>query len=85
MCLLVDAEAPYYELDFDFAAKDFQQFEKTGFKEAPFPASQSISRYLSVAKSAMDYRPGKGDKIFIFLCPRSQWDDLKLTWPSNKR
>jgi len=81
ICILVAAAEPCYALDPGVSAADLLSLTKVEFKEAPHHVAQTLSRYVSVAKSTMNYSHEKGDLIFVFLCPPAQWDALNLTWP----
>ena len=82
VCILVDAEERYYELDSGWSPGDFPDLTAAGFRPPPEPVSRTMSIYRSVAKPAMGYRADRGDRIVVLLCPKAAWGELHLRWPA---
>lgn len=81
ICILVDADQRYYELDLGLQPEIFPSLRESGFAPPPDPISRTMSIYRSVAKRPMNYQESRGDKIIILLCPRDDWPGLSLCWP----
>jgi len=81
VCILVDGRERYVEFDRGLRAESFPTLQKLGFRSPPGPISRTMSIYRSVAKRAMGYDGGRGDRIIVLLCPRAEWPTLTLQWP----
>jgi hypothetical protein len=83
MCILADGPDRYYELDAGLRPDDFPFLQQAGFRPPPGPVARTTtSIYRSLAKKALGYDTARGDRILILLCPRTQWPQLALHWPS---
>ena len=80
-CVLVESPGPekYVELDEGLRADSFPFLEKRGFVAPPPHTSKSmLSVYRSVAKTAMDYRADRGDRMIVLMCPINEWDEVQI-------
>ena len=82
VCILADATERYYDLDEGVTVEDFPALREGGFSPIPSHiARTSSSIFRSVAKRAIGYDRGRGDRIIVILCPRTEWPQLRLNWP----
>jgi len=80
-CILADGPGRYYDLDAGLSTDDFPGLDAQGFAPPPAPITRTTSIYRSVAKRAMSFDVGRGDRVIVLVCPREQWPGLELRWP----
>lgn len=81
-CVVVDGPAgsKCYELDRDLEPSHFVFLQRVGFVSPSEIVSRVMSRYRSVAKSAMNFDPIR-DRMIVLICPQSEWARLKVEIP----
>ena len=80
VCALIDAEKRYAGLDGGLRVGDVPVLKEQGFSEPPLPVAKTMSIYRSHAKTAIDYRRKRGDLVVVLLCPKAEWEQLRLNW-----
>lgn len=78
-CVLIDYSGHVYQLDHDLLPEYFPALKANNFQPAADPLAMTVSRYRSVAKQAMHYRPTGEDRLIVLLCPKEEWSALNLT------
>jgi hypothetical protein len=81
VCILVNDSHRCYSLDQGVSLTDLPGLREKGFAPPPPPLVPTMSICRSLAKSAMDYHEDRGDRIIVLLCPKEEWDALRLRWP----
>ncbi|MDP7396155.1 MAG: hypothetical protein QF541_04765 [Lentisphaeria bacterium] len=85
LCILVDGDRRYGELDSNTPQQLATMLIEAGFEKPPQHVSKSMSIYRSLAKNAMNYEAARGDTVIVLLCPQAEWDSLHLSWTGPQR
>lgn len=83
VCVVAAEQARYVIFDEGQTPETFAWVKDGGFVEPPAPIAKTMSIYLSVAKSAIDYSAERGDRIMVVTCPRGEWGDVPFAWPAE--
>jgi hypothetical protein len=79
--VVVDAPERAFAMDPGLQAQYLTIIEAQGFHEPPGPMAMTMSRYASVAKTAMNFDAAKGDHMMVLQCPEAEWQKIDLPGP----
>jgi hypothetical protein len=80
-CVTVDGPERVCLMDPAWSIDDFPVLKEAGFQPVRGPSAKTLSIYSSVTISTMNYDRERGDRVVVLVCPKADWDRLKVPWP----
>lgn len=80
-CVTVDGPERVCLMDPAWTLDDFPVLKEAGFQPVRGPSAKTLSIYSSVTISTMSYDREQGDRVVVLVCPKADWETLKVPWP----